>query len=297
MAGTRLPNFIVIGAAKSGTTSLYHYLRAHPDVYMSEMKELNYFVAEQDGSIGGRGKETRSKRRVGNWSRGLEWYEHQFAPADGFGAIGEASPRYTLYPFLPGVPERMAQLLPDVKLVYLVRDPIARMVSHCMHRMHSLKERRPLETALMESPIYVNSSRYAFQIEQYLRPFSRSQLHVVVSEHLRSDRDRTLARIFEFIGVDPSWRDQSLSAEHNISAPRRAAPRGVTRAAMSTRWWKPMATALPASPKRIGRRISHRPVETEISPELRLRLAGLVREDVAELRHYMDDSFDGWGIA
>jgi hypothetical protein len=287
----------VIGAAKAGTTSLHRYLGAHPEVYMSEMKELNFFVAEQDGAVAESGRVTGPLTRAGNWSRGSWWYERQFTSAGDSGAIGEASPRYTLHPFLPGVPQRMAELVPEVKLVYIVRDPIARMVSHCMHRMHSSKESRPLERALIENSVYLDGSRYAFQIEQYMPRFSRSQLLVVVSERLRADRDRTLATIFDFIGVDPTWRDPVLASEHNVSAPRRAAPRPVTRAAISTPWWNRLAPRVPDAAKRWGRRITHRPIRTQVSPELRRELAGLLSEDVSRLRQYVDDdSFDGWGI-
>jgi hypothetical protein len=121
---------------------------------------------------------------------------------------------------------------------------------------------------------------------------------VVISERLRSDRESTLAEVYDFIGVDPTWSDQSLSAEHNVSAPRRAAPRAGTRALMANRWWGPVAHSVPDFPKRLGRRISHRAVATEITPELRSHLAELLREDVVRLREYVnDDSFDGWGIA
>ena len=81
-----LPNFLVIGAAKAGTTSLYHYLRAHPQIYMSERKELNFFI-EKDG-----------------WEKGQEWYEKQFERAGDAVAIGEASPNHSKYPLFPGVP-------------------------------------------------------------------------------------------------------------------------------------------------------------------------------------------------
>src|SRR5207244_11766706 len=87
-----LPTFLVIGAMKSGTTSLYRYLQAHPDVYMSEEKELNYFTGGQ------------------NWERGVSWYEAQFEKAGSARAIGEASTNYTNYPQIAAVPERIARL-------------------------------------------------------------------------------------------------------------------------------------------------------------------------------------------
>ena len=109
-----LPNLIVIGAAKCGTTSLHAYLDEHPEIAMSREKELHFFVDRK------------------NWGRGIEWYEAQFdasAPVR-----GESSPGYSAYPLYEGVAERMARVVPDAKLVYLVRDPVERVVSHYTHR-------------------------------------------------------------------------------------------------------------------------------------------------------------------
>lgn len=112
-----LPNFLIIGAAKSGTTSLYRYLRDHPQVFMAHSKELKFFASR-----------TR-------WGFGPGWYAWQCSDADGAVAIGEASPSYTRYPQRRGVPERVAQVLPDARLVYLIRHPIERMRSHYLHRI------------------------------------------------------------------------------------------------------------------------------------------------------------------
>ena len=118
------PNFIVIGAMRAGTTALFEYLRAHPDVYIPELKELNFFWER--------------------WKRGIGWYESQFAGATDEKAIGELSPEYTFYPARRGVAERIAKLLPDVKLIYLMRDPIARMRSNYVWRVAAGSESRPM---------------------------------------------------------------------------------------------------------------------------------------------------------
>lgn len=94
-----LPNFLVIGAMKAGTTSMHRYLDAHPDVFMATQKELNFFIEEL------------------NWSKGLGWYEERFAEAGDATARGEASPGYAGYPVRRGVPERIAATLPDARFV------------------------------------------------------------------------------------------------------------------------------------------------------------------------------------
>src|ERR671915_544163 len=97
-----LPNLIVIGAMKSGTTSLHNYLSLHPEIFMTEVKEPSFFTLE------------------GNWWRGREWYEAQFPVAAKI--RGESSPDYTKHPRHAGAPERMHAMIPDAKLVYLLRD-------------------------------------------------------------------------------------------------------------------------------------------------------------------------------
>jgi hypothetical protein len=292
-----LPNFVVIGAAKSGTTSLHRYLAAHPDVYMSQTKELNFFVSVR-GQAPDAGNGPRP--RGGNWAQGIEWYERQFQAANGARAVGEASPRYSMHPYLPGVPERMAEVIPNAKLVYVVRDPITRMVSHYVQRTRrrTLHETRPLEVALTEEGgEYLSTSRYAHQIEQFLQHFDHRRLLVVLSEKLRSDRDTTMSRILEFLGVDADWRDQALAEEHLVSA--WGPPRAITRFGMSGSWWNRAVPKLPGRVKHLGRRVSHRPLpEVRLSPELRSNLVELLHDDVARLRDYVDDEdFDGWGIA
>ena len=120
-----LPNLIVIGAERCGTSSLHRYLRSHPQVFMSKKKELNFFVAERE------------------WRRGRSWYERQF-PADA-PVRGESSPAYTAYPVFSGVPARLAALVPDAQLLYLVRDPVERTISaiHLHGRSASTNGRRP----------------------------------------------------------------------------------------------------------------------------------------------------------
>jgi hypothetical protein len=97
-----LPNLIVIGAQKSGTSSFYHYLTFHPEIFMSSHKELNFFCKEL------------------TWEKGMRWYKSHFQ--DKTRKIrGEVSPTYTQYPLYKGVPERMHSILPDAKLIYLIK--------------------------------------------------------------------------------------------------------------------------------------------------------------------------------
>jgi hypothetical protein len=180
-----LPNLIVIGGLKCGTTSLHHYLNLHPEVGMSRPKELNFFVAEL------------------NWPLGEAWYASHF-PADA-PVRGESSPHYTNLPRFTGVAERMGAMLPDARIVYMIRDPIDRALSHYLHNVAGGYEKRPLEIALAEpGNAYVARGLYAMQIEPYLEQFGEDRVEIVVQEDLKARRDETVRRVFEFIGVDRS---------------------------------------------------------------------------------------------
>ena len=162
-----LPSFLLIGAMKSGTTTLYWHLREHPDVFMATPKEPNFFND--------------------HWHRGVGWYERLFAGAGGAQARGEASVRYTSYPDDSECPSRTASVIPNVRLLHVVRDPNACMRSHYLHEVAALREHRPVEQALRENPSYLDLSRYATQLERYLDHFPHEQLLVVRAEDLFRD--------------------------------------------------------------------------------------------------------------
>ena len=274
-----LPTFIVIGASKCGTTSLWHYLASHPEVCVSRTKEPSFFVEEL------------------NWHRGFDWYERQFDPQGGALAIGECSGFYTRYPRFRGVPERIAAAVPDARLVYLVRDPIERMLSNYLHRVRVFKASDPVDVALRADPDYLNTSRYAFQVERYLEHFAEDQLLVVVSERLRDEPAPTLRKILAFLGVDPTWAVPNANDRHNVGggAPYRTHTLHRVRRSHAMRRLVPR---LPAGVRSVARTALQSPVpDATISPELEHELRDVLREDVRRLYRYVDGPFDGWGIA
>jgi hypothetical protein len=182
-----LPNLVVIGAMKAGTTSLHHYLSGHPDVAMSSDKEPRFFTTE------------------GNWDRGRGWYESQFQT--GKPVRGESTPDYTKFPRHAGVPARMHALIPDAKLVYLVRDPVQRLVSHYIDAYSFGRLNASLDEVL-ESPEgrhLVSCSKYFMQVSQYLPYYDENMILVVTTEDLQADPRSTLAAIFRFLDVDDSF--------------------------------------------------------------------------------------------
>jgi hypothetical protein len=161
---------------------------------MSKPKELNFFVEEL------------------SWDLGLDWYRGRFD--DRFPVRGESSPHYTNLPYFTGVAERIAAHVPDAKLIYMVRDPISRILSHWRHAVGAGYETRPMEDSLARSDqTYVTRSRYWMQLQPYLEHFDRSQIEVITQEELQSDRNGTMRKAFSFAGVDPDFTSEQFERE------------------------------------------------------------------------------------
>ncbi|HIE21267.1 MAG TPA: sulfotransferase, partial [Acidimicrobiia bacterium] len=266
-----LPNFLVIGAMKAGTTSLYEYLRHHPQVFMPETKELDFFLERS------------------NWHRGLEWYETQFQAAGGQVAVGEASPNYSKRHDDPGVADRIAATLPGTRLIYIVRHPIARMRSMYRQLVADGIEHRPIEEAFASDPDYVLTSRYAWQLEPFLELLPRDRILVITTEALRDNRETTVARVFDFLGVDSAWSPPRIEREAQRGDQLRVPRRGLQPLGrlpgyqdLLNRSWR-----LRALHRRITTRAAPK-VETTLSPETEASLARTFAQDVAELYQLVD---------
>jgi Sulfotransferase domain len=207
------PSFMIIGAQRCGTTSLYHYLSQHPAVQPAIAKEVHFF----DNS----------------YTRGLRWYlahfpaasQRQRALREGRDLVtGEASPYYV---FHPAVAERVKKALPDVKLILMLRDPVKRAYSHYQHEVALGEERLSFEEALdaergrlsgererlLEDPSYrsfnyqhhsyVARGAYVEQLRTWLRLFATEQLLVLTSEAFYKRSDGEFKRVLEFLGLPP----------------------------------------------------------------------------------------------
>jgi hypothetical protein len=194
-----LPNLLVIGAGKCGTTSLHEYLALHPEVAMSVPKELKFFSAD-------------------DWRARVAGYRSQFpgsAPVR-----GESSPGYTMFPFLPSVAERIHELIPDAKLVYVVRDPVERTIAQYAEFYALRFEDRPIAAALEAAAHdpgdqYLCPSRYATQLRPFLQLFDPAQILVIDHHDLLHRREATLRETFAFLGVDPSFTSPEFARIHN----------------------------------------------------------------------------------
>jgi hypothetical protein len=177
-----LPNFLIIGAQKAGTTWLYEKLRRHPEVFMPEVKELGFF--SRDGSLG----------------KSQEWYEGHFETAP---AIGEATPDYLYH---PQAPRRIADTIPDANLIACLRDPTDRTYSHYwMNRGLGSVDCSFEEVVRRKQGQYVERSLYGEQLARYLSYFDRNQLLILISEEVFSNPSASLNHICSFLGVDDAF--------------------------------------------------------------------------------------------
>lgn len=277
----KLPNLVIIGAMKCATTSLHYYLGLHPDIRMSREKELNFFVREL------------------NWSRGLEWYRANFS---GEAKIyGESSPSYTNYPIFKDVPERIASVLPEAQLIYMVRDPIERIVSHYIHECAAGREERTLAEALAdpERSHYVSRSRYFMQLERYLRYFPCAQILIVSQEELRRFRRETVKRVFRFLGVDESFSSMRFSRlKHKSREKRRKTPVGRRLSVLPE---APFFNRLPSYTQYYLRRLFYFPLSRamprpSLSENLRAEVVAALVEDARRLKEYAGRGFQGWSV-
>ncbi len=280
MASGALPNLIIIGAQKCGTTSLHHYLGLHPAISMSRKKELHYFT----GQLGS--------------SPGEDWYRSWFDP--GKPVRGESSPGYTNFPVFTGVPERMHALVPDARLIFMVRDPVRRTLSHYRHMVAERKEDRPLAEVLHDpGEPYTRRSQYHFQLERYLPYYDLDRILIVQQETLLADRAGTLARIFEWLGVDPSFRSLRFRyRRHRSDRKRRRTDLGTRLGATP-----PMraVAALPEPWRWMVEDVLYWPLSRAVpKPDLDVatleRLRDRFRDDTARLRGLTGLSLDGWCV-
>ena len=287
-----LPNLLIIGAMKCGTTSLHNYLGAHPEISMSKKKQLSFFSRE-------------------NWQTELDWYKDQFTNSAKI--RGEATPNYSVYPLIPNVPARIYQVIPDVRLIYIVGDPVKRITSQWMEWYAHEPEGpptfgeatvvQPLSQALADwdssrNP-YVAPSRYATQLERYLRFFPQDRIAVVDQDALRRDRQNTLERVFQFLGVDPQYFSSGFASELNVgSTKRRHHPVysrirrvvvGLGAKHVPGRIRQPVA-------RRLEGAFSDSVPRPEIPPHLDDALAESLHQEAERLRSLTGMAFDSWSV-
>lgn len=208
IGGNRMrPSFIIVGAQKAGTTSLYKYLTQHPEIKSTLLKEVHYFDL--------------------NFDKPLSWYQSFFPlNRDSQKITGEASPYYMFHPLAI---KRIAEYNPDIKIIVLLRDPSSRAVSHYYHEVRKgreslgMREAFEMENVRLEGeldkfkqdPYYKgnNYQRYSYksrglygdQIQEIKQNFSADKIKIIDSKNFFKDTENTLREVFSFLGVDSNF--------------------------------------------------------------------------------------------
>lgn len=196
-------DFVIIGAMKCATSTLHDQLARVPGVSMSEPKEPNFFSDEEQ------------------WAKGIGWYESLFASMPAGELKGESSTHYTKRPTYPECAERIAEHLPDAKLIYVMRDPLDRIVSQYIHEWSQrvIEDGCSIDRAIREYPFLIDYSRYAMQLEPYIERYGFDRILPVFFERLMDDPQTEFERIGRFLGISSplQWHEDEA---RNVSAQR-----------------------------------------------------------------------------
>lgn len=196
----RIPNLFIIGAMKSGTSSLYNYLSMHPEIYMAENKEPMHFSREE------------------NWSLGNEEYLKLFALAQDEKYVGEGSTEYSKRPFREGVAQRLFDFNANSRIIYIIREPFARIVSQYKHMVKFKSETKGLVEAVTSlSADYMTNSYYAYQLEPYIELFGRKSIFTASFEKMTSFPHEFLKNLFNWLDVDESYIPPNLGKAFHVS--------------------------------------------------------------------------------
>ena len=215
-----LPNFIIVGAPKAGTTSLYHYLSEHPEVFMSEPKEVNFFSRKEIEAQGLYYADFKAKD--------MESYEQLFDGVKHEKAVGEGSVSYLFY---PNTPQKIKDVLPDVKIIILLRDPVERAFSHYLMDLRlglvdmSLESIVSGEVNNEKSRLfyqqYIELGLYYEQVKRYLNIFGKEQVKIYLQEDLRAKGNNVITDLYAFLGVDETYRPDMARQHNTFSMPKK----------------------------------------------------------------------------
>ncbi len=283
--GEGLLDFAMVGAPKSATTSLYHLLDGFEDIFLTTPKEPAFF---SDPS---------------QYTKGMEWYRSLFEAAPHGAVRGEASTTYARYPFdtTPNTRDPwpdLQRLAPNLKIVYLVRNPLKRAHSHYCHRMR-IEGYRPFETAMRDHPPILDCSRYASQLAHMQRFFPRENILLDTFDNFQKDAGGVVARLRRFLGL-PAM-EGSVEFKHSNrhsssvivfnrlrSLPghammRRLLPSSVARAAR---------VAVEKSP--IGSMVDRRLDFSRVSIDLKKRLIEEFEPDIRAVEQLLGEDLRHW---
>jgi hypothetical protein len=269
-----MPDFIILGAMKAGTTSLFYWLKDHPEVQLPEAKELNFFSDDR------------------KWKRGLESYAANYAHVAPGKVTGEASPAYLFPSNSTKVAKRIALALPSVRLIALLREPLSRARSHYQHQVRRAREKRTFHECLADlDSEYVQGSCYAAALAPYYAHFDADQILTVPFAELVGRSDETWFEVLSFLGLHeqsrPTQKHNVTANAHQFTAPMRILwELGITQRLERLR--------IPRSVRKAARAILLRPVKPAPKAVAPRATLDLWQQDGARLIELLDRESLPW---
>lgn len=290
-----MPNFLIVGAAKSGTTSLYEYLRQHPDVFMPRWKELSFFIGDPHGPL----HKVKKPR----------FYYRLFGKTRGESAVGEAS---TGYLYDESAPEQIREILGIVKIIIILRDPVDMSYSLYNHQVRKEGETLKAFEAALEAEgsrrndpsfrkkcygwhanyYYYHRGLYSGQVKRYFDIFGKSNVMILLFESLVKDPLDVCGKVFRFLGVDDSFVPQIRvhnPAGEVLNFPSFWRDRSLLQKTISFVFSRNLIRKIPHLLRNIKKR-EHKPINPETAERLRDRFHG----DICRLERLIDNDLSAW---
>jgi hypothetical protein len=291
---TQLANFVVIGAPKAGTTALYFYLAEHPEIFMSPLKETNYFAYGTDEA----GRLLYGNSKIHPFRvRTAEAYAALFASAGNATAVGEASP---IYLECPQAPIRIRDALPDAKIICGLRNPVDRAYSDYLmylrqfgHRFDAERDLSPAAAWTHPDSHWMSVSRYHGSLQRYFDIFPRARIHVFLFDDLTQNPAGVMRDIYAFLGVDPNFTPDFDTPYNTGGLPSNRLLEGVFNR-------RSVRNAIePWIPKRAMNglrrlRASNLQKAPGLPPELRSRLLDNFHDDIARTSALVGRNLESW---
>lgn len=287
------PNLFLIGAMKSGTTTLHELLANHPEISMSEPKEPCYFVdSDQLKNL------WPEMWNMGFWKNESS-YLALFKDKPQSLYFGESSTDYSKRPDIDGVAEKIFAFNPEARFIYIMRDPVERTLSHYWHMVeHRGELRTPLE-AIQHDPHYTTVSYYSYQLQPYLERFGRERVCVLTFEELKCGPQSAVRKVYDWLGVACDFVPQALTTARNITPEevrQKRAGMGMLDRLRHSAAWEALGRYCPPALRRVGvamveKKIPRREVD---SSAVIAYLRPLQQAQTLELEAQLGRSFEEW---